>query len=263
MRLAWCSDIHLNFLHPNGPRAFGESIHDEGQVDAVVVTGDIAEAPSLVSSLESFADGAKVPVHFVLGNHDYYRGAIWEVRAAMQQLKHPLLTWLDEAHPIQLDTQTALVGHEGWADAQYGNPLGSRVEVADHELIQEFAGALRHEIVSERQRMGLLYAQEAERNLLSACAGYEHIVFATHYPPFIQATWHNGRHSDEHWLPWFSCKAMGDTLLRVASNHLDKTFTVLCGHTHGEGRYRAAPNLDVYTAKAAYYVPSVYKILTF
>jgi len=42
MHLAWATDIHLNFLSRRGRQRFLESIN--GQADALVVTGDIAES---------------------------------------------------------------------------------------------------------------------------------------------------------------------------------------------------------------------------
>ena len=45
MRLAWATDIHLNFLSTTDRRRFLDSI--TGQADALLVTGDIAESNSL------------------------------------------------------------------------------------------------------------------------------------------------------------------------------------------------------------------------
>ena len=43
MRLAWVTDIHLNFLRPPAAKAFYEQIC-AGEPDAVLVGGDIGEA---------------------------------------------------------------------------------------------------------------------------------------------------------------------------------------------------------------------------
>ena len=42
MKLAWATDIHLNFLTTLARRRFLESVKE--QADALVVTGDIAES---------------------------------------------------------------------------------------------------------------------------------------------------------------------------------------------------------------------------
>ena len=65
MRVVWATDIHLNFLGAEERALFFSSIRDR-QPDAVFVTGDIAEAPSLVSLLDEMLRGIRVPLYFVL-----------------------------------------------------------------------------------------------------------------------------------------------------------------------------------------------------
>ncbi len=84
-RLAWATDVHLNFLAANGLDAFCESLSRQ-EADAVVITGDIAEAPSLESLLSIVAAELKTPIFFVLGNHDYYRSSIPRVREVVTAL---------------------------------------------------------------------------------------------------------------------------------------------------------------------------------
>jgi predicted MPP superfamily phosphohydrolase len=79
MRLAWLTDIHLNFLEVDERKKFYIQVADT-QCEAVLITGDIAEAPCLAEILNEMADQLKRPIYFVLGNHDYYRGEIDEVR---------------------------------------------------------------------------------------------------------------------------------------------------------------------------------------
>src|SRR5688572_22159487 len=71
MHLAWLTDIHLNFLEDDARRDFAAAVAATG-ADGVVVTGDIAEAESLVPMLEELAEVVARPVWFVLGNHDFY-----------------------------------------------------------------------------------------------------------------------------------------------------------------------------------------------
>src|SRR4051794_13094790 len=84
-RLAWLTDIHLNFVGPGNVDALCRSVLDAG-AGAVLLTGDVAEAPDLVEQLEGLDDRLGLPVYFVLGNHDFYRGSIARVRAAVEQL---------------------------------------------------------------------------------------------------------------------------------------------------------------------------------
>src|SRR5262245_40164061 len=125
MNLLWLTDPHLNFL-PDvwASKALGQYLCRERSFDAVVLSGDIAEADSLRELLSAFAQGvAPRPVYFVLGNHDYYRGSFASVRRSLRgDLREPNLIWLDEAEVALLDEETALVGHQGWFDARLGDP---------------------------------------------------------------------------------------------------------------------------------------------
>lgn len=68
---------------------------------------------------------------------------------------------------------------------------------------------------------------------------------ATHYPSFHDACWHEGSISNKEWLPWFTCKAMGDMLLALAEEHPDRQILVLCGHTHSRGKVDILPNFKI------------------
>lgn len=48
--------------------------------EGVVISGDIAEVPSIESILKEMASTTQKPIYFVLGNHDYYRGSINDLR---------------------------------------------------------------------------------------------------------------------------------------------------------------------------------------
>ena len=51
--------------------------------DAVLLGGDIGEAPSLKGYLLGLEDHLERPIYFVLGNHDFYQGSIADVRDEM------------------------------------------------------------------------------------------------------------------------------------------------------------------------------------
>ena len=78
-----------------------------------------------------------------------------------------------------------------------------------------------------------------------------------HVPPFRESCWHEGRVSDDEYLPHFSCKAVGEVLLRCMRARPDRKLTVLCGHTHGRGSVDMLPNLSVVTGGADYGRPAV------
>jgi 3',5'-cyclic AMP phosphodiesterase CpdA len=69
-----------------------------------------------------------------------------------------------------------------------------------------------------------------------------------------------GKISDSDWLPHFSSKIMGDTLLEVAEANPDRHILVLCGHTHGSSYFAPRKNLEVYTGAADYGFPDVCEV---
>lgn len=275
MNLLWITDPHLNFLRPAGAsRAFGESLCSEHVFDAVVLSGDIAEAPSLCPLLAEFARGvAPRPVYFVLGNHDYYFGSFESVQRELRAgLGERNLTWLDEAGVVLLDDETALVGHQGWFDARLGNAAKSRVIMSDFELIADLRQHYRSQlnwVAGEREplldalaALGTRAAEAAQPSLRAALRARRTVVFVTHFPPFEGACWHEGALSDAHWLPWFTCHAMGQMLVAEARERPNRRVLVLCGHTHSPGVCDPAPNLRVLTGRAEYGSPGVSALLT-
>ncbi len=104
----------------------------------------------------------------------------------------------------------------------------------------------------------------ARRQLQDAVKrGFKNVWLATHVPPFVGATWHEGLPSQSPALPWFCSVTMGEMLMEVTGEHPDVTFTVLCGHTHGAGIYKPSSNLTVRTAGAEYGRPAIHAFLDF
>src|SRR5689334_20836519 len=102
-RLAWATDVHLNFLSAEELAAFAATLA-ASEADAILLTGDIAEAPSLRRLLTTVAQVVRRPIYFVLGNHDFYHGSIAEVRALAADLSatSPWLRWLPATDPVEL-----------------------------------------------------------------------------------------------------------------------------------------------------------------
>jgi predicted phosphohydrolase len=274
MNLLWLTDPHLNFLpSAESSRVLGQYLCQEHAFDAVILSGDIAEAPCLLELLACFAQGvAPRPVYFVLGNHDYYLGSFASVQRDLRTgLREANLVWLDEAGAILLDDDTALVGHQGWFDAHCGDPRKSKVIMSDFELIAELRARYvnqlnwvsggRSALLAEVHALGQRAASTAKGPLLQALQERRTVVFVTHFPPFEGACWHEGAISDKHWLPWFTCEAMGSMLSEAARAHPDRRILTLCGHTHSAGVYDHAPNLRVLTGPAVYGAPDVAELL--
>jgi Icc protein len=267
MRLAWLTDIHLNFVTPAVRLRFARALARalaRAAVDGVIVTGDIGEADSFAPLLDELACAVARPVWFVLGNHDFYGGAIHAVRDRARTLtaEHAWLRWLPACGTVSLTDEVALVGHDGWGDARLGNAAHTNIELSDFHLIEN----LRLERSARTRRLNAL-GDEAAAYLRStvreALAPARHVVVATHVPPFREACWHEGQMSDDDWVPYFACAAVGDVLRQAMLDHPGRRMTVLCGHTHGAGVADVLPNLRVLTGGAEYGVPVVQDVLRF
>jgi 3',5'-cyclic AMP phosphodiesterase CpdA len=258
VKLAWATDIHLNFIGADEVEAFAHTIAARAP-DALLVSGDIAEAPSLADGLLALARVLARPIYFVLGNHDFYYGGIAEVRAQAAALgqRSPWLRWLPRAGVVPLAPGTALVGHDGWGDGRLGSGARSRVMLNDFIAIRDLMGLTDQQRFARLAALGDEAAHHLRATLPAALETHAHALVLTHVPPFTEACWHEGRTSGEDWLPFFTCKAVGDVLLEIAAARPDRRVTVLCGHTHGSGRARLLPNLEVLTGGAEYGAPAL------
>jgi predicted phosphohydrolase len=250
--------VHLNFVSREGVATFCQTVAREG-ADALLLTGDIAEAPSLEPLLREVAAQLRFPIYFVLGNHDYYRSSIARVRARVKDLSasSEWLTWLPAAGVVELAPDIALVGVDGWSDGRLGDWTRSRVMLNDYLLVAELTG-ITH--AARRERLHELGDAEAARlrELLDqALTSHRRVLVGTHVPPFKEACWHEGKTSSDDWLPHFTCRAVGEVLRRAALDHPDRKIRVLCGHSHSAGSADILPNLRVVTGGAEYGEPAV------
>ena len=262
MKLAWCTDIHLNFLEPGEIAEFCRAI-SAVEPDALLVTGDISESPAVREHLVLLLSEVGRPLYFVLGNHDYYRGGIHAVRAAVARLcaETPGLFFLPLAGVVELAAGVALVGHDGWADGRFGDWACSKVMLNDYLHIDEIAYLPKADRLAKLHALGDEAAEHMRAVLPGALERFAHVVVATHVPPFREACWHEGKISGDEWLPHFACKAVGDALREAMEARPDRRMTVLCGHTHGEGTAEILPNLVVHTGGAEYGKPIVQRVL--
>ena len=268
-RIAWLTDIHLNFLDDAGRRRFLESIAATSP-DAVLLAGDIGESPDVAAHLQEMAAAVRRPIYFVLGNHDFYHGSIVRTRQAVTDLAaaSEYLVYLSAGDVVGLTPTTALVGHDGWGDARLGDYDRSEILLNDFLLIEELnrlsVGPFQPDRALLRQALEALGDEAAEhfaRVLPEALESHRRAVAVTHVPPFREAAWHEGRPSDDSWLPFFASKAVGDCLLDVMRSRRDRELLVLCGHTHGSGEIQPLDNLRVLTGGAVYHQPAIQEVL--
>ncbi|MEW5993456.1 MAG: metallophosphoesterase [Candidatus Zixiibacteriota bacterium] len=288
--IAWLTDIHLNFISYIDLVTFADKVLKH-EPDAVVITGDIGEADTVVGYLAELEKLLQKDIYFVLGNHDYYKGSIYDVRAKVRvAARHSTrLRWLPDIGIAELTPTVCLIGHGSWADGRYGDWERSGLLLNDHFYIKEFNPSVRttgHDsreffdpdpalatafgsADAKERRLQIMQALAEEpalhfaKLLPKALASYDHVIVATHVPPFREASWYAGRISDDIWAPHFSCKAVGDVLRSEMGKHPDKRMTVLCGHTHGKGEAQILDNLIVHTGDAIYGKPKVQQVFEF
>ncbi|MFO0693901.1 MAG: metallophosphoesterase [Polyangiales bacterium] len=256
--LSWATDVHLDFLEDDERRAFARSVAATG-CEGLLLTGDISDHRALARHLVELADAIDAPVWFVLGNHDYYHGSVASGREAVRALarRFTRLVWLHDADVLTLRPDVALVGVDGWGDARLGAPDTTPILLNDFRLIEELAWLSIDARNAALRAFGDESARVLERKLATALEGHARVIVATHVPPFREACWHEGALSGDEWLPFFTCHAVGEVLLRAADAQPSRRIEVYCGHTHSPGIAHLRDNLVVHTGGAEYGRPAV------
>ena len=267
MKLAWLTDIHLNFLEPAVRKIFYQDISST-RADAVVISGDIAEAPTISATLTEMAQVLANPIYFVLGNHDYYQGSVAKVRRTITELaqENSFLHWLPESGLVHLGKDTVLVGEDCWADGRYGDYTNSRVVLNDSHMIVELRdGSMlgKYQLLDAMQKLADKDAMRLRKTLEIATLKHSpnRIIVLVHVPPFIESCMHEGEISGDDYLPFFASKVTGDVLLEVASLKPKTEFLVLCGHTHSRSCHKPLSNLTIKVGDAEYCKPQVEDII--
>lgn len=273
-KFAWCTDIHLDFI--DGPNETGR-VHEEfarplsnSGVDGVFLTGDISLANDIVRHLRILDSVVDKPIYFVLGNHDFYGGSFERVRGEVVSLckDSKNLRYLTNERHVSLTENTAVVGHDGWYDAYWGDVARSNIVMTDWHKIEDYVNAGSTGLPWARllplanfsignivsiSRKASFEAAEHVREVASAAARDHRIVIVlTHVPPFPQVHRHNGKSGSAAAMPWYTSKLMGDALTDVAAANPQTRFEVFCGHTHGQFDDQIEENLFCHVGGAEY-----------
>lgn len=268
MKCAWLTDIHLNFLEREERLTFYQCVK-ACNVDIILLSGDIAEAPTVVNLLEEMYEAIQSPIYFVVGNHDYYFGQIEQVKNQLETLTKNgnKLFWMPAAGPILLDDGVMLVGQDGWADGRLGDYSNSPVVLADSRLITElFQQKLlgKYQLLNKMQQLADLDAALLQTDLDNSLKhNPKKIIVLTHVPPFKEVCLYNGEPSDNNWLPFFSSFASGEVLYKFSLENTQIELLVLCGHTHSYADVKILSNLRVKVGRAEYYKPEVQEVFEY
>lgn len=260
-KITWITDPHLNFLPAGQENLYLHGLAQQLRPgDSIVLTGDIAEGPSVeryMMKWKEIIQARQGHLYFVLGNHDFYYSSIATVREHMADSLGDC--WLPAVGIADLDGgHTCLVGHDGWYDGLYADWMKSTVWLNDYECIKEFLPRLKAEKLNLCRDLAREAAGHVAKQVdLAVTKGFKKIFVATHVPPFRENSVYKGKISDDNWLPHFSSKIMGDTLLQLAKTYPNVYFVVLCGHSHGQAEYYPTENMESHTGFAEYRIRNI------
>ncbi|WP_020677325.1 metallophosphoesterase family protein [Geopsychrobacter electrodiphilus] len=252
MKIAWLTDVHLELVNQKSRKVLFEEIA-EARPDLILLGGDICNSEFLEAWLLKLYQKIQVPIYFVLGNHDFYKSSICEVRGLARSITktHEQISWLPEVGVVPLTDDVGLIGHGCWGDARVGSFFNSPLSLNDFKYIQELSSLSKHGQLEQIKRLGSEAAEYLESAAAMAAKNYGKVVVLTHVPPFPKACFYLGRPSKEG-LPFFCSKAAGDSLIKVAANNPQTHFLVLSGHTHDAVEVKITDNLKIIVAEAEY-----------
>jgi len=275
-QLAWMTDIHLDMAGDLAGRlgSLSMSVRDS---DGVIITGDISVSNMLTEHLSLIESAFQRPIYFVLGNHDYYGSNIGIVRRRVSAhcASSSYLKYMSNVPYVKLDGGAVLLGHDGWYDAQNGNPHSDTILMNDWLQIADFNSALRASPVGRVLNKNAIIqvarsiAQQAVNHVAggikAAVRDTRHIIVMTHVPPFREsfnaAEKYKGSSSSEI-VPWYTCKLMGDMLMAAARAYPHVKFTVLSGHVHSRYDDDLLNNLNVKVGGAIYGNPQLASVIS-
>ena len=234
------------------------------KADGLVITGDISEGDDVVPHLERIASDIKLPIYFVLGNHDFYGSTF---QATRQNVIHACrasnqLHYLTDLSAISVSARTYLLGEDGWADGTVGNYEESTIHLNDFQRIGDFKACGQFAWQQKLKDIGRDSAKRLQNKLDQLPADTHQVLILTHAPPFREACWYEGKTTDDNWAPFFVAGQVGNALMKFSSLRPDCKVTVLCGHTHHAGIAKIANNLHIYTGSAVLGEPNIEATIT-
>lgn len=235
MKIAYTSDIHLNFLSYQRRLKLYTEIENL-KADTLLIAGDIGESNGLVNYLTELQNHVTAPVCFVLGNHDFYKGSIQQTQQLADEysaLNWKKATYLStQNYILDIDTRTAIIGHDGWADGRSGDYNNLSVELNDFYQIAELQNLTKEKRLEKMQELADIANAHIIKGLTNTIkGGAKNIIIVTHVPPWAKASRYRGRIANPDFLPYYCSMELGIKIEKAMKNQ-DANLTVICGHTH-------------------------------
>lgn len=261
----WLGDLHLDKAHDQKQRKLIGIIRSTAS-DCLVVTGDVSNARHLEVHLTGLASACwPRPLYFVPGNHDYHGSSIAMTEKMLTQMTEEIenFHFLNGTQIIRLGPSTCLVGLGGWADARAGYGQSTVIDTPDRHAIQEFHGLNREQALRKMNELGMHAATAIRKILPLALARYQHVVIATHVPPFPTAVRFSDRPCGPAHLPHFSSLSAGLAIIGIARTRAftHRRITILAGHAHSGCAQTIMPNLTIRVGHARTGRPGVFELV--
>lgn len=218
MKIRIVSDLHFEFLPDRGV-ALTKTIC-QGEFDALVVAGDLADSIHLQAALERICQAAAPrPVFYVLGNHEYYHSSFPGVKAIMysfeKQTKINNLFWLYRSDCLSFQSHR-FIGTTLWFPS-----TGEKcTELNDFNLISDLSDELQTGL-SSREKAGILRWGQDAANMLDT-------VIITHHLPHPRSI-----------HPKYQGDSLNKYFLHDMSEFIENNQPALWihGHTHSSCNY--------------------------
>ena len=242
MKLLWLTDLHLDRADNNTRHQLLNTLAS-AQFDSVLITGDISNSANVCTDLSDLASacGGKM-LYFVLGNHDFFGSSFIEVDAAVSKVceQQKNLKHLGQGETIPLASDTALVGHRGWADGRAGYGSQSLLRNPDADMIADLGCKTKAAMFDKMEGLGKASAHYFRKVLPYALTSFRNVWVATHVPPFPQSTFYDGKQCGPLHSPYYTNVAAGKAINGIAQRFPKRHVTVLSGHTHSSANTRIA-----------------------
>lgn len=251
LKFLWYTDTHLAKMPPWKFFSFIKEIINENPA-GIFLTGDISTGPFLRIHLRLMAKFINCPIYFVLGNHDYYFTSMGKQHSKIKSIcqKYTNLIWLTESDVISLTPDTALIGIEGWYDAQLGNPDYLKFTL-DWILIKDFKTLpTMEERINKFKQLSEQNSNILKDKLKKTLEqDYKTIFILTHMVPYAEATRNEGSFMGQFWLPYDVNFNLGYMIDSIMKDRNKENVEIFCGHAHVPMYLKRARNISCHVGK--------------
>ncbi|PIS01643.1 MAG: hypothetical protein COT84_00960 [Chlamydiae bacterium CG10_big_fil_rev_8_21_14_0_10_35_9] len=244
--MLWLTDVHIDYKKDTSVNDFFERIQtqDEG---GICITGDIAENRGAIEFIQKLSSKVRCPIYFVLGNHDFYGSEIFSLQEELFELfkENTSVYYLAKENVLSVSPDTAVIGVDNWYDLKGGDYFTSDIKLKDFKMIDNFKSLSKQDLYDFMGEHSQKIIKQVEEKLDLAFQGHTHAILLTHVPCFREACLHNNQIADDKWAPFFTHRQLADFIVTYMSERVDKSLTILSGHTHHKAEYSPLQNVVI------------------